>query len=74
MESLSRWQDAMKDATGKDAIARQTDRARAGFEKAMNDMCEMAQIEAQHRSQAWKVVQDRFQENLASLQKLMSPR
>ena len=64
----------MKEAAGKDAFAKQTDRARAGFERAMADMRELAQIEAQHRSQAWKVVQDRFQENLANLQKLMSPK
>ena len=31
-------------------------------------------MEAQSRSKAWKVLQDRFQENVANLQKLLKPK
>ena len=31
-------------------------------------------MEAQSRNNAWKVVQDRMQENLANLQKLLQPK
>ena len=74
MESLSQWQEAMKDATGKDALTKNTERARKGVEKAITNMRELTQMEAESRSKAWKVVQDRFQENLANLQKLLQPK
>ena len=35
---------------------------------------ELAEMEAQSRNNAWKVVQDRMQENLANLQKLLQPK
>jgi hypothetical protein len=35
---------------------------------------ELAEMEAQSRKGAWKVVQDRMQENLANLQKLLQPK
>ncbi len=74
MESLAQWQEAMKDATGKDALTKNTERMRKGVEKAIADMRELTQMEAQARGKAWKVVQDRFQENLANLQKLLQPK
>jgi phasin family protein len=74
MESLSQWQEAMKDATGKDALTKNTERARKGVEKAIANMRELTQMEAESRSKAWKVVQDRFQENLVNLQKLLQPK
>ncbi len=74
MESLAQWQEAMKDATGKDAMTKNAERMRKGVEKAMADMRELTQMEAESRSKAWKVVQDRFQENLANLQKLLQPK
>ena len=74
MESLAQWQEAMKDATGKDALAKNAERARKGVEKAMANMRELTQMEAESRSKAWKVVQDRFQENLANMQKLLQPK
>ena len=74
MESLTQWQAAMKDATGPDALSKQTERARKGVQKAMADMRELAEMEAASRSKAWKVVQDRFQENLVNLQKLLQPK
>ena len=74
MESLSQWQAAMKDATGPDALSKQAERARKGVQKAMVDMRELAEMEAASRSKAWKVVQDRFQENLVNLQKLLQPK
>ncbi len=74
MESLTQWQEAMKDATGPDALSKQAERARKGVQKAMADMRELAEMEAASRSKAWKVVQDRFQENLVNLQKLLQPK
>jgi phasin family protein len=73
-ESLLQWQEAMKDAGGKDALAKQADLAKKGVRKAMTDLRELAEMEAASRSKAWKVVQERFQENLANLQKLLQPK
>jgi phasin family protein len=73
-ESLAQWQAAMKDATGKDAVAKQSELAKKGVQQAMANWRELAEMEASSRSKSWKVVQDRFQENLANLQKLLQPK
>jgi phasin family protein len=69
--TLVEWQEAMKDATGKDALSKNTDRARQGVKKAIDNFRELAEMEAETRRKAWKVLQDRFQENLANLQNLL---
>ena len=73
-ESLVEWQAAMKEAGGKDALARGAAQAKKGVQQAIANFTELADMEAQTRSKAWKVVQDRFQENLANLQKLLQPK
>lgn len=78
-DAFSEWQDAMKEATnpaafGPDAVARQTEAAKQGVEAAMANFRELAQLEMQTRTNAWKVVQDRIQENLGNLQKLLQPK
>jgi phasin family protein len=73
-ESLSHWQEAMKAAAGPDALSKQAELARDGVQRAMANMRELAEMEAAARSKAWKVVQDRFQENLADLQKMLQPK
>ena len=69
--ALVEWQEAMKDATGKDALSKNADRARQGVKKAIDSIRELAEMEAETRRKAWKVVQDRFQENVANLQNLL---
>lgn len=73
-ENLAQWQEAMQSAPDKDALAKQGAAIQRGMQKAMKDFQELAAIEAKARTEAWKVVQDRLQENMASLQKLMNPR
>lgn len=73
-ESLVEWQEAMKDVTGKDALAKGAARAKQGIQQAIANIKELADMEAQSRSKAWKVVQDRFQQNLTNLQKLLQPK
>ncbi len=73
-ETLAEWQAAVKDATGTNAVSRQADTAKQGFEKAVANFRELSQMEAQARTNAWKVLQDRMQENLGNLQKLLQPK
>lgn len=73
-ESLVQWQEAMKDATGKDALAKQAEMAQKGVQQVIANFRELAEMEAQSRGKVWKVLQDRFQENLANLQKLLQPK
>jgi len=73
-EALAEWQEAMKDATGKDALSRNAERAKKGVQQAIANFRELAEMEAQSRSKAWKVLQDRFQENLANMQKMLRPK
>jgi phasin family protein len=73
-ETLAEWQAAMKDATGTEAISKQTEAVKQGVQQAMANFRELAEIEAQSRNNAWKVVQERLQENLGNLQKLLQPK
>jgi phasin family protein len=70
-EALVEWQAALKDATGKDAISKNSERAKQGVKQAIDRFRELAEMEAESRRKAWKVLQDRFQENLANLQNLL---
>ena len=74
MESLSQWQQALKNAGGKDAMTQQADLARKGIEKAMSDIRELVAMEAASRTKAWKIVQDRFNENLSNMKALLLPK
>ena len=74
-EAFSQWQATMKDASpGTDAISRQTELAKQSVEKAVANFRELSEMEAQARNNAWKVVQERMQENMANLQKLFQPK
>ncbi len=73
-EALVQWQDAMKNATGKDVLSNRTEMAKKGVQQAIANFRELAEMEAQSRSKAWKVLQDRFQENVSNLQKLLKPK
>lgn len=78
-DAFTEWQAAMKEATnpaafGPDAVSRQTEAAKQSVESALANFRELAQLETQARTNAWKVVQDRIQENLGNLQKLLQPK
>lgn len=73
-ESLAQWQSALKDATSAEGMSKQADVAKQNIEKALANFRELAQMEMQTRNNAWKVVQDRMQENMANLQKLLKPK
>jgi phasin family protein len=73
-ETLAQWQAALKDATSADAMSKQADATKQGMEKAVANFRELSQMEAQLRTNAWKVLQDRMQENLVNLQKLLQPK
>lgn len=73
-ESLAEWQAAMNEVAGPEALSKQGERAKQGVQQAIADVRELAEMEAAARSKAWKVLQDRFQENLANLQKLLQPK
>ncbi len=73
-DALVEWQAAMKDVTGKDALTTQAAHARKGVQKAIDNIRELADMEVQSRKKAWKVVQDRFEENLGNLKKLLQPK
>ncbi|MGY3532776.1 TIGR01841 family phasin [Bradyrhizobium sp. USDA 4452] len=73
-ETLAQWQAAMQGFASGEGITKQTETARQQVEKAVADFRELSQLEAQARNNAWKVMQDRMQENFANLQKLLQPK
>ena len=73
-EAFGKWQEAMKGASGTEVITKQAELDRQGLQDAIANMRELAQMEATSRKEAWKVVQDRFEEDLAKLKKLLQPK
>ncbi|HMO45895.1 MAG TPA: phasin family protein [Rubrivivax sp.] len=73
-EAFVKWRDATKDASGSAMLSKQAELARQGVQDAIANVRELAQMEAKSRKQAWKLVQDRFEENLANLKKLLQPK
>ncbi|NEU98658.1 phasin family protein [Bradyrhizobium sp. UFLA 03-164] len=73
-ETLAQWQAAMKGFGSGDILTNQAETAKQQVEKALANFRELSQMEAQARNNAWKVMQDRMQENLANLQKLLQPK
>ena len=55
-------------------MSKQTEAVKQGVDKAVANFRELSQLEAQARNNAWKVVQDRIQENLSNIQKLLQPK
>jgi phasin family protein len=73
-ETLAEWQAAVKDATSAEAITKRAEAAKQGVQKAIANFRELSEMEAQSRNNAWKIVQGRMQENMATLQKLLQPK
>ena len=73
-ETLAEWQAAVKDATSAEAISKRAEAAKQGVQKAMANFRELSEMEAQSRNNAWKIVQERMQENMVTLQKLLQPK
>lgn len=73
-EAVARWQAALTDAPGPDALAKGAEAARQNVEKALTDFRELTELEAKAAADAWKVVQERMQANLTELQKLLQPK
>lgn len=73
-EHIATWQDSMKDAIGADALAKQSKAMEQAMKKAMADFKELAALETKARTDAWKVVQQRMQDNMKNLRELMQPK
>jgi phasin family protein len=73
-DALGKWQQNLASAANPSAMAKRTEAAREDVQKAVDDFRELVDLEAQARKRAWKVVQDRMQENMAHLQGLMQPK
>lgn len=73
-DMLAQWQVAFTSTGGKDMFARQSELAGLGIQQATDNIRELSQMQAQVLTNAWKVVQDRMQENMANLQKMLLSR
>ena len=73
-ETLAQWQGALGNPGGKDMAASGPESVQRGIGQALEHVRELATLEAETRSKAWKVMQDRMQDNMANLQKLLQGR
>ncbi len=70
-ENMAEWQASMKDALDKDVMAKQGAAMQRSMNKAMKDFQELAALEMKARSDAWKALQQRMQDNMAHLKDMM---
>ena len=70
-ENMAEWQAQMKDSMDKDAMAKHGAAMQRSMNKAMKDFRELMALEMKARADAWKVVQQRMQENMANVKELM---
>jgi phasin family protein len=73
-EVMTQWQEAMKDTTSREASLNRSELLREGVQQAVANFRELADIEAQSRARSWKILLDRFHENVGNLQKLLQPK
>ena len=72
--SIAEWQESVKDTLGPDAMAKQSQAIQRSMKRAMADFKELTELETKARTDAWKAVQQRLQENMKHLQELMQPK
>ena len=74
-ETMTEWQAAMSEAANREGsnASRRTEAAEKAFGKAFGNMRELAEMAAKAQTEAWEVIQKRFQENLADLRSLLLP-
>lgn len=70
-EMAAQWQESMRESMSPEALSKRSEVFNARMQKAMESIRELATMEVETRNRAWKVLQDRMQENMANLQKLM---
>ena len=73
-EALLGWQDNMQTMMDPNALSKQAEVAREGIQKAIENFRELAEMEAETRRRAWKVVHERLQANMEQLQEMMNPK
>jgi phasin family protein len=74
-ETVTEWQAAMTQATSRESTtaSQRAELAEKTFGKAFENMRELAELAVKAQTQAWEVIQKRFQENLADLSNLLRP-
>jgi phasin family protein len=74
-ETVTEWQAAMTQATNRESTtaAQRAELAEKTFGKVFANMRELAEMAVKAQTQAWEVIQKRFQENLADLSNLLRP-
>ncbi|HEX7382058.1 MAG TPA: phasin family protein [Nevskiaceae bacterium] len=71
-EALTRWQKSVTDTAGNhEAMERQVEVAKKGIETAVDNFRELVEMEAAAQGKAWKIIRDRFEENLKTMQSLL---
>ena len=73
-ETMTEWQAAMSQVAGGGTdLTKQAELAQQAFGKAIGNMRELAETAARSQTQAWEVIQKRFQEHLANLRNVVQP-
>lgn len=71
-ETMAEWQAAVTQVAAEDA-AKVAVTAQKVLTSAFANMRELAEVAAQSQTQAWHAIQQRFQDNLGELRRLLQP-
>ena len=66
-QTMQRWQESVSSGTSPASPEKQAALAREGFEQALENMRELAEIATTSQSKAFDIVRTRFEENLRNL-------
>lgn len=67
-ETMQRWQESMTPPSGDAAsVEKQAELAREGFERALENMRELAEIAAESQSKSFEIMRARLEENLRGM-------
>lgn len=67
-EAMERWQSSMTPPSGDDAsVEKQAELAREGFEHALQNMRELAEIASESQAKAFEIMRARFEENMRGM-------
>ena len=67
-EAMERWQSSMSPPSGDSAsMEKQAELAREGFERALENMRELAEIASESQTKAFEIMRARFEENMRGM-------
>lgn len=73
-EAFDQMQGAASGGSAQDLMSKQAEALQSNMKQALDNVRELAQMEAKTRNDAWQVVQERLTQNMTELQAMLMPK